>query len=188
MVQDAAVQAAVEHGAWFNLYVGSGVADPRPAKAAGSASSIEGAQARTAYAIEAVRLDAQADLLALWADEQATLGQSLEDRSKVVGRYSTPVLAPQTESHPHVETYGGGIRLLMEDPVEDLRVAWLEARYFREDTPAEVFRAAMDEELVELRWTGLKLYTLTDPAGSRALDLQDPILQAYRERALEKVR
>ncbi len=171
--------------AWFNLYVGSGVADPRPARAA---SGLGAAQARTAYAIEAIRLDSEADLVALWASGRALEGEPLADRRKVVGRYSTPVLAPQTERHPHVATYGGGVRLLMDEPLQDLQVAWLEALYFREDVPAQAFLDQLDSELPELRWTGLKLYTLVDPAGSRALALEDEILLAYRERALEKAR
>ncbi|HJN76794.1 MAG TPA: hypothetical protein QGF58_22885 [Myxococcota bacterium] len=159
---------------WFNLYVGSGVADPAPTK---GLEPWQAAQARTAWAIEAARLRQGEDLAIAWAEGTVLRGEPLADRRNVTGRYASPVLPEEVQSHPHVATYGGGARLKVEDPETDLRIAVLEGLYFVEDTPPERFGAHEDDDIPEIRWTATKLSTLADPERQRSYE--DPIQQEY---------
>ena len=169
--------------AWFNLYVGSGVADPTPTK---GLEPWQAAQARTAWAIEAARLRQGEDLVQSWVDGTALHGDALSDRRNVTGRYASPVLPEGVEAHPHVATYGGGARLKVEDPETDILIAVLEGLYFVESTPPERFALQLDDPVPELRWTATKLLTLADPAHEQRYD--DPIQQGYADLAALKRR
>lgn len=163
--------------AWFNLYVGSGVADPTAAQ---GADPDWAAHARTAWALEAGRLiplgpDPAADVLALWAGSApAPSGDRLERVEP--GRYTQPLLPSGMESHPHTQTYGGGIRMVLDDPEQDLRVAVLEGLFWRHDVPASAFEPYLDDPVDAVRWTAWKLYGLT---GGQGIEPADPMSQAY---------
>jgi len=169
--------------AWFNLYVGSGVADPAPTK---GLPPWQAAQARTAWAIEAARLRQGEDLVTAWVEDAVLRGEPLADRSNVTGRYASPILPEGVQDHPHVATYGGGARLKVEDPTIDTRIAVLEGLYFVDRSPAEVFVPYLEDPTPEVAWTAAKLLALADPETPR--QHADPMLQAYDEAARLKRR
>lgn len=161
---------------WFNLYVGSGVADPTAARAADADWA---AHARTAWAIEASRLvplgdDPLADVVAIWNGAEPPVGERLERVEP--GRYTQPLLPSGMESHPHTQTYGGGIRLVLDDPDQDLRVAVLEGLFWRHDVPASAFEPYLADPQDAVRWTAWKLYGLTGGQGAAPTD---PTSEAY---------
>lgn len=162
--------------AWFNLYVGSGVADPGPTR---GLEDWQAAQARTAWAIEAARITdlGPDELVEAWDTGTVLRGEPLADRKNVVGRYASPILPAEVERHPHTGTFGGGARLRVADAGVDIRIAVLEGLFFDEETSPQVFRAALDSELPEVRWTAAKLTALTDPDWSP--ELQDEVSAAY---------
>lgn len=182
--------------AWFNLYVGSGQADPAPARLA---EGEHGPHARTAFAAEAVRLlatssaeDLERRVLAVWAgDAPVPRGEPLPPERRV-GRYVSPVVPTLARGLPHAATYGGGFRLVGESPEQDLRIAALEALFFREATPAESFAARVEDPEARVALTAWKLWALTgDPDAVRAAAAQvsgeqAPLVQAYVDFALSK--
>jgi hypothetical protein len=149
--------------AWFNLYVGSGSADPRAAK---SASSYQ-AHARSAWAIEVLRLlDSETAIplaLECWHGGPCPSG---EPASEPKGRYSTPIVVQATETHPHVAGFGGSIRLAPASAEEDLLVALLEGQFYRESSSNLVFVDYLHDERDALRWTACKLNVLTGGQGT----------------------
>ncbi|MFT5585327.1 MAG: hypothetical protein ACI9VR_002916 [Cognaticolwellia sp.] len=151
--------------AWFNLYVGSGSADPT---AASTASSYQ-AHARSAWAIEATRLldseTAIPEALACWSGGACPTGAPLLQPK---GRYSTPIVVPATETHPHVAGFGGSIRLAPASAEEDLIVALLEGQFFRESSSNLAFVDYLDAEKDAIRWTACKLQVLAGGEGSSA--------------------
>lgn len=165
--------------AWFNLYVGSGNADPMAAK---SAVSFQ-AHARSAWAIEVTRLlDSDAALpaaLDCWNGGVCPHGSAVEQPK---GRYSTPVVVPATQKHPHVAGFGGSIRLAPEDEEEDLMVALLEGQFFREASTNLAFGDYVGHEKDALRWTACKLQVLT---GGLRTDSPDKVCSAYEDLALQ---
>ena len=101
--------------AWFNVYVGSGIADPAAARAA-----VEGQApyARTAWALEAVRLLEDPSLEgALGAWDQVLLGEPTDRR---LGRHARPVIPDALRDAPMVGIFGGGARLTDPDPEVDV--------------------------------------------------------------------
>ncbi|MCP4808161.1 MAG: hypothetical protein GY913_31105 [Proteobacteria bacterium] len=164
--------------AWFNLYVGSGVADPGPTR---GLEEWQAAQARTAWAIEAARLsDLDTDgLVEAWATDTTLRGEPLEDRDNVVGRYASPILPAAVETHPHTGTFGGGARLRVPEAELDIRIAVLEGLFFDEDTPPATFAAHLEDPVPEVRWTAAKLTALSD--ADAELALHDEVSRAYVE-------
>lgn len=166
--------------AWFNLYVGSGSADPTAAQ---SAENFQ-AHARSAWAIELARLADRSDVdgvaTACWQDPNSCpSGKVLGDPK---GRYSTPVVVPATEQHPHVAGFGGSIRLSPEDPELDLAVAVLEGQFFREASGPEAFAAYLTDPRDPVRWTACKLHVL---AGGAPQGQPDSTCAAYEALALQ---
>ena len=156
--------------AWFNLYVGAGDADPTAAK---SATSFQ-AHARSAWAIEATRLlDSEVAIepaMACWNGGVCPTGRSV---AQPKGRYSTPVVVPATERHPHVAGFGGSIRLAPTEEQQDLMVALLEGQFFRESTTNLAFVDYLDDERDAVRWTACKLQIL---AEGESIGSADPML------------
>jgi hypothetical protein len=116
--------------AWFNLYVGSGSADPAAAR---GAEGEHGPHARTAWALEFVRLaklppdQVVPAALAVWRGESpAPSGAALPPGPRV-GRHTSPIVAEGLRAQHHAATFGGGIRLVGENIEEDLTVAVIEA-------------------------------------------------------------
>lgn len=162
--------------AWFNLYVGSGVADPAPTR---GLEDWQAAQARTAWAIEAARISELGpdELVAAYESGTVLRGEPLAERKNVVGRYASPILPAEVERKPHTGTFGGGARLRAADPAVDIRIAVLEGLFFDEGTSPALFRTQLDSELPEVRWTAAKLTALTDPDW--APELEDEVSAAY---------
>lgn len=171
---------------WFNRYYGVGAADPAAAKAA---PEEEAAHARGAWALEAVRLT-EGDLAAAraaWAAGTPLTGAPTDER---IGRYDAPFQIPGEQALPRVRTFGGGARLVGEAPDEDLEIALLEALYFRQETTADAFRAALSDPRPRVRYTALRCFrTLPSPDAEAVLTPlrtdPDPIVVAHVEDALK---
>jgi hypothetical protein len=165
--------------AWFNLYVGSGSADPTAAR---TASSYQ-AHARSAWAIETTRLlDSEIAIpaaLACWSGGPCPTGVDLLQPK---GRYSTPIVVPATETHPHVAGFGGSIRLAPASAEEDLIVALLEGQFFRESSSRLAFVDYLDAEKDAIRWTACKLQVLAGGEGNAA---DESTCAAYEALALQ---
>ena len=155
---------------WFNLYLGTGVADPGPAIAA---SGDLGPYARGAFALEAVRLLAATEGVArtqipqlvtdIWrGDVPPPTGAALPIRERH-GRYNSPIPAPHELESSRIPVYGGGMRLVGSGLDEDLTIAMLEGLYFQPDTPADIFLPYVDDPRQRVRWTAARLFRLCSP-------------------------
>lgn len=152
--------------AWFNLYLGSGSADPAAAR---GAEGEHAHHARTAFALELVRLGGappeQAVELALrvWRGEApAPTGAALPPGPKV-GRHTSPIVAEALRARRHAATFGGGVRLVGDNVEEDVTIAVIEALFYQETTPPAVFAAYRDDPRLTVRLTAWKLWGLTAP-------------------------
>jgi len=184
--------------AWFNLYYGRGVADPSVAK---SAPEQHAAYARTAFALEAVRLlapwkepapsDVVDQVLAVWRGKSARIrGEKIRERR--LGRFVTPIVPEDVRDVSHVATFGGGFRLVGASEEEDVVIATLEALFFRETTTVESFLPYVKDKRDRVRWTAGKLVALS--AGQEndqvkaILEGTDEVLRTYVWQALSKNR
>ncbi len=160
--EDQRVQglAALRAGLWHRLYYGQGRADPAAGRAA---TGEDGPVARSAFALEAVRLlapwdqplpeDVIARVTRAWTGEDPVpVGEALP-RERRVGRYSNGVPPAELQGIQTVPTFGGGTRMLGASPLDDLAVAVTEALYFRETTPPEAFFPFLDDPRGPVRWT-----------------------------------
>jgi len=182
--------------AWFNLYFGSGVADPSVAK---EATGIHANHAMTAWALEAVRLLAP-DGLAVSPDIISRVSSAWHGNEpfpegykklhRRVGRYSSPIVPDDARTHEHVGTFGGGIRLVGDNDEDELLIATLEALYFREGTPPEIFEPFLSYSSDKVRWTAGKLYALSAGQGDEMvhglLESDDRVFSNYVWQALVK--
>jgi hypothetical protein len=86
---------------------------------------------------------------------------------------------------PAWPTFGGGVRLTVEDPLVDLRIAALEALFFRETTPAEAFLPGLEDPAGPVRWTAAWRYVgVRRPAPGEALPFAqhaDPVVRALSQ-------
>ncbi len=174
-------------GLWHRLYYGSGAADPTAARAA---SGEDAFAAHTAWTLEAVRLLAPWDqplpaelaarLDAAWAGE-IPAGEPLP-RERRVGRY-VPAVPPKELGEVRAwPTFGGGVRLVSEDPETDRRIALVEALFFRETTTAEGLAPFLDHPSPEVRrtaaWRTVGLVRPEPGATLSFADHSDPVMQA----------
>lgn len=181
--------ADLRAGLWYRLYYGHGSADPAAARAA---TGEDAWAAHTAWALEATRLlapwdapvpsDLDAQLLAAWTGQAPVPTGAPLPRERRVGRYSPGVPPKELGQVRAFPTFGGGVRLVAEDPAVDLRIAAVEALFFRETTTAEDFLAHMDDGVAEVRWTAAWRYVgvrRPDPGEVLPLsDHQDPVIRA----------
>lgn len=148
----------------FNLYVGSGRADPRAAHLEGPL----GAAVRGGFAIEAARLldpPSVEGILAVWRGEAPVPeGELLHARDRV-GRYTIPLDSPHEQGHPHLPTFGGSRRLVGESPEEDMVIAALEGLFWVDGVPAEAFLPYVDDPRPRVRWTAARFLRLAPAAA-----------------------
>jgi hypothetical protein len=168
---------------WFNLYYGTGDADPRPARAAPPEL---GPAARQGFALEAVRIlvgsgdvppTIVADVERAWAsgdDFPRGTPIPVEERN---GRYRPPMGLQAAREKATLPLYGGGRRWVDPDPAADLRVAILWALYFQPRTPADVFVPYLEDPNETVRWTAGELVRTTP---SSTLD-HEKLLQRLSE-------
>ncbi|MCK6503756.1 hypothetical protein L6R53_10210 [Myxococcota bacterium] len=153
------------------VYLGSGRANPAPARAAGD----HGPALRTGWATEAVRLlgptppdDALARLQGDWEGQVARSGPP--DPAPAPARYAPLQVGPQDEGLPHLPLYGGGMRLVGQDADEDATIAIVEALYGHPAVTAAHLSPALSDPRPRVRWTAARLVALClhqeDPAGA----------------------
>lgn len=152
---------------WLDLYLGSGVADPTPARLAEGAMA---PHARGGFALEAVRLlwppgiepTAEAPTRVL----EAYTGSRPVPRGRAwTTRVQLDQLKGVQETYlplPNIPVYhGGGVRLVGEDAEEDMLIAALEALYRRGTTPVGVYTPWLADPRTRLRCTAASLVRLT---------------------------
>jgi hypothetical protein len=176
-------------GLWYRLAYGQGSADPTAARAA---TGVDAWAARTAWTLEAVRLLAPwdqplpADLTdrvqAAWDGTAAPPTGEPLPRERRVGRYSPGVPPRELGEVRAWPTFGGGVRLVSRDPTVDLRIALVEALYFRETSTAEDLAPFLEDTAPAVRWTAAwRMVGLLRPEPGQALpfaDHSDPIVRA----------
>lgn len=144
--------------AWFNRYVGVGRADPSLAKQANGA---DGPPARTAWAIEAVRLAGSFDAARdAWATDRVLTGGPLVPADRV-GLYEVFPDFPGEAELPHVRTFADASRFVGETDEEDVDIALIEAVYFHArpgPDAGEVFARWLDDPRPRVRYTALRRY------------------------------
>ncbi len=148
--------AQIVRARWhFARLYGTGRADPAAVRAA---APEDAADARGAFALEAVRLlngDLEAARAAFDADAPLTGPALALDRR--FGRYDGDLRVDAEAALPFARTFGGGRRLVAEDPSEDRDVALLEALAFREPAaPAEAFAPHLDDPRRAVRLTAVR--------------------------------
>ncbi len=162
---------------WFDLYFGSGSADPGPARDAGSV------QGRTAWAWEAVRLAPESSpqtLLAAWSGAgPAPTGASLAP-SCWGGWIADPVPVVALSAIPRTAIVHGGTRLVGSTPDEDAAIALLEARWFHGRSSVAELQAALAAPDDRLRMTAARLLGRVaqpqDAALRAVVEGDDPVL------------
>lgn len=168
----------------YNTYVGTGRANPAPAKLDGPL----GVVLRTGFGVEAARLLAAPtveQILAIWKGEAPVPTGSALDPHERMGRYAPPMPAPSEQNLARVAVYGGGMRLVGETPEEDVTIAALEGLFWRTDTDAAVFLPWVDDPRPRVRWTAAKLLRLTP---SSTIDLEATLKRLSTESPDEDVR
>ncbi len=157
--------------AWFNLYVGTGLADPA---AAAAAPSDQRPYALTGWAFEASRLHPEPGvdtLLQTWAEGRVLRGAELP-RSSRVGRHARPLFPSSHEGLAAIFIFGGGRRLVDPDPEKDLLVAVLEGLFYNEAEP-KIWAAQLADPTLSVRLTAVKNTVL---AGG-TVESSDPLDQ-----------
>lgn len=143
---------------WYNRFVGTGTAD---AAVAAAAVGEDGPPARTAWAIEALRLSG--DLTAARASWPATVLTGtplpLADR---VGRYDTLPSFGAEGGIPRTPVFGDAWRLIGESEGEDVDIALIEAQFFlTQDGDAQAgaaFETWLDDPRPRVRYSALRRY------------------------------
>lgn len=168
----------------YNVYVGTGVADPGPAHLDGPL----GVVMRTGFGIEAARLlpdpSVEAILAVFRGERPPPTGAPLPERERV-GRYTTPIPAPAEASAPRVPIYGGGLRLVGDGVEEDATIAALEGLFWRESTDGAIYLPYLDDPRPRVRWTAAKLLRLTP---SKTIDTEATLRQLAASHPDEGVR
>ncbi|RME29309.1 MAG: hypothetical protein D6798_00325, partial [Deltaproteobacteria bacterium] len=164
-------------------YLGTGDADPRPARGLDEAAPA----LRTGWATEAVRLlgptlpeDPVETLFSAWREGRPIRGPA--GALPYPERYPPLALGPHDEGLPHLPLYGGGVRLVGETEDEDARIAILHALFGRPETGPDLFLPALADPRPRVRWTAAALALLAaeddDGALRRRLAADaDPVLQ-----------
>jgi hypothetical protein len=174
-------RAMLEASAWFEVYYGSGAADPAAAKAADSAA------ARTAFAFELARLrpdseDLVAEALAIWSGEAPPVtGPALPPRCLAGRRPDVP-----HRSKARTPLVHGAWRIKGSTETADLTIAALEGRFFLETGSPEGFARWLDDERQPVRLTAARLLAgSADRGAPLAEQLRGHADPGVREIALE---
>lgn len=161
----------------YNLYVGTGLADPAPARIDGPM----GVVLRTGFGIEAARLlpaPSVEAILAVWKGEApAPSGDPLPVPERI-GRYAPPTPCPDEQAANRVPVYGGGMRLVGDTPEEDATIAALEGLFWVPDTDTAVFLPWVEDPRPKVRWTAARLLRL---GPSQQVDLEAALARLARE-------
>jgi len=151
--------------AWFDIYYGSGEADPVHLE---NLSSDDAVPARTAFAAEVIRLlgtgiggaDPVRTVLGVWRGDAAV------PRGTPLAREHWSVRVANLDFDPfgtHLQTpvFLSSARFVADDATEDLGIAALEAAFLQQPTPAAAFAPWLEDERERVRWTAAKLFALS---------------------------
>jgi hypothetical protein len=145
----------------YSVYFGTGELYPEPAHLSGPL----GTSLRTGFAMEAARLFSFEKkvsierIITLWESGKTYKGEATNNAYKQ-GRHYPAILSPFEKEVPKINIYGGGKRLVANTPKEDIIIAAMEAMYWLEDTPPEIFLPWIDHSSGPIRWTAVKLLRL----------------------------
>jgi len=159
---------------WFNLYYGSGQADPTVPR---DLAAEDAQRAHWGFALEAVRLllpELGADpvgldhrVRAIWGgNEAAPVGPALRGEQRH-GRYHPPLDTPLEIQVPTLPTYGGGRRLVGASIASDLTVCVLEGLYYDPQVDGAVFPLFLEDKSMAVRWTAARLTRVTPSVRHR---------------------
>ena len=173
--------------AWFNVYYGSGSADPGLAR---SAKGDHAGPAHTAFALEAVRLLVAEGTLSpgliaeevqeIWSGAAKAPEGNPIDSGRLKGRYSPAVVPDGTAFMKRSATWRGGRRLQGESVVEDLDIAIVEALFFNKSIPVAALIPWLEDDRERIRWTAARLYAQVsgkdDSKVQELLESKDTVL------------
>jgi len=170
---------------WFDLYLGSGSANPEAARQA------DLPEARTAWAHEAVRLASnQTDdqLLAVWSGSAGSPTGDSQPPRCWRGQIEDPLRVAELGSVQRTALVHGGQRLVGQTVTDDLRIALLQARAFQGSLHSEALREVLSSGSAELQWTAARLLARlvgpADPTVSALLSGTDDRLRASAQAGL----
>lgn len=181
--------------AWFNVYFGSGSANPELAQ---NATGDHMAPAHTAFALEAVRILSasgvgSSELIAdevrrVWSGAASAPQSKPVESGRLVGRYSPPI-EPDGAAHlRRSATWLGGRRLVGDSRAEDLEIAIVEAMFFNKNIPVEALTGWLEDERDLVRWTAARLYAQIagkdDTKVQEMLESNDSVLTGMVWKAL----
>jgi hypothetical protein len=147
----------------YTIYLGSGIIDATPSYYKDKL----GISFRTGYAFEWVRLHSPntdlslEELLHDWKSLRSFKGDSDLQAFKK-GRTYQAKISPFEHDIPRIHLYGGGQRLISKTIEVDLKIAGLEAFFWRAQTPASFFEPYILDSTKEIRLTATKLFILSD--------------------------
>ncbi|MEE2750722.1 MAG: hypothetical protein VX519_04785 [Myxococcota bacterium] len=173
--------------AWFNVYYGSGNADPGLAR---NATGKHVGPAHTAFALEAVRLLSATGTLSpsliaeevrqIWSGATAAPDGRPIDSGQLKGRFSPAVVPDGTSYIKRSATWRGGRRLQGESVSEDLDIAIVEALFFNQNIPVMALLPWLEDDRDRVRWTAARLYAQVsgkdDSKVQELLESKDSVL------------
>ncbi len=156
----------VRAATWFGAYYGSGLADPTAAK---HAVEKDQPAARTAFAWEAIRLineqegwkDLPAKVEAVWSGERPPPTGSSMPSHCWRGRVADVTHVPDLKQTGRTYTIHGGLRLVGDNPADDLRIAILEAMLFIPEMPPDAWSAGLNHSALTVRATAARLGSMS---------------------------
>lgn len=147
----------------YSIYLGSGILEVTPSYYKDKL----GVSFRTGYAFEWVRLHSSRTDLSLeellhdWTAQRFIKGD-VDLQAFKKGRTYQARISPFERDIPRIHLYGGGQRLVGTTTEDDVKIAGLEAFFWRTQTPASFFEPYILDPTKEIRLTATKLFLLSD--------------------------
>ena len=178
----------------ISVYLGRGSLDISPTDTRG----LLGASLRTGYAMEAARLlhlsgkASVENIIEAW-NEPTRIDTVATKTITLHGRHHSGLISPYEKNLDKINLYGGGTRLISDNPQEDITIAALEAIYWLEETPGESFIPWIGNQSDLIRLTAAKLLRLSmtpelskSPQLIQATSKADRKVQWYFKQNLSK--
>jgi hypothetical protein len=156
---------------WFELYYGSGIADPTAARAASGMMGVDG---RTAFAMEVVRQhgaggDAQAlvqRVADIWSGKTAPPRSEPLAQPCWTGRNTKPLGMAALKDARRTNLPHYGMRFIGKSEAEDLEIATIEAIYFAPESSHQSFQPWLRDPRPRVRATAAHLLLLLLPPAT----------------------
>jgi len=172
--------------AWFNLYVGTGQANPVAAK---GAPVDQAPYARTAWAMEAARVHPEPTVDALrqaWNEDQILTGLTQTHQARV-GQHARPLFPHVHHDVQAIFIFGGGRRLVSPELDLDLLIAILEGLFYSERSP-ELWSGYIGHDDFAVRQTAIKNTVLVGGDVTTEDPLDQEIVRAAKKERRSAIR